>query len=77
MPPLDLADLPSLLLPLPDETHTPVSPPTGQPALTVTYPGGPHVLLVHPIALAGTEPLDSRGDQGYALYKYRNRKNVV
>jgi hypothetical protein len=31
MPPLTLADLPALLLPLPDDTHTPVPPPTGQP----------------------------------------------
>jgi hypothetical protein len=46
-PPLTLADFPTLLLPLPDETHTPVPPPTGQPALTITYPGGPHVLTVH------------------------------
>jgi hypothetical protein len=35
-----------LLLPLPDYTHTPVPPPTGQPALTITYPGGHHVLMV-------------------------------
>jgi hypothetical protein len=35
-PPLTLADFPALLLPLPDETHTPVPPPTGQPALTIT-----------------------------------------
>jgi hypothetical protein len=38
LPPLTLADLPTLLLPLPDDTHTPVPSPTGQPALTVTYP---------------------------------------
>ncbi|MDR0760671.1 MAG: hypothetical protein LBF74_11290 [Treponema sp.] len=69
IPPLTLADLPTLLLPLPDETHTPVPPPTGQPALTITYPGGPHVLMVHLAPLPGTEPPDSRGDYGYALYR--------
>ena len=69
VPPLTLADFPALLLPLPDETHTPVPPPAGQPALTITYPGGPHVLLVHLGPLPGTEPPDSRGDYGYALYK--------
>jgi hypothetical protein len=69
IPPLTLADLPTLLLPLPDEIHSPVGPPTGQPSLTITYPGGPHVLLAHLAALAGTEPLDSRGDYGYALYR--------
>ncbi|MDR1902692.1 MAG: hypothetical protein LBQ88_10480, partial [Treponema sp.] len=29
IPPLTLADLPTLLLPLPDDIHTPVGPPTG------------------------------------------------
>jgi hypothetical protein len=69
IPPLTLADLPTLLLPLPDDTHTPVPSPTGQPALTITYPGGTHVLMVHLAPLPGTEPLDSRGDYGYALYR--------
>ncbi|MHB9293989.1 hypothetical protein Holit_03112 [Hollandina sp. SP2] len=61
IPPLTLADLPTLLLPLPDETHTPVPPPIGEPALTITYPGGPHVLMVHRAPLPGTEPPDSQG----------------
>jgi hypothetical protein len=69
LPPLMLADLPTILLPLPDDTHTPVPPPTGQPALTVTYPGGPHLLMLHLAPLPGTEPPDSRGDYGYALYR--------
>jgi hypothetical protein len=68
-PPLTLADLAALLLPLPDETHTPVPVPAGQPALTLTYPGGPHVLLVRLAPLPGTEPPDARGDYGYALYR--------
>jgi hypothetical protein len=37
--------------------------------MTVTYPGGPHVLMVHLVPLFGTEPPDSRGDYGYALYR--------
>ncbi|MDR2746562.1 MAG: hypothetical protein LBB77_03865 [Treponema sp.] len=69
IPPLTLADLPALLLPLPDDIHTPVPAPAGQPALTVTYPGGPHVLMVHLAPLPGTELPDSRGDYGYALYR--------
>ncbi|MDR2194499.1 MAG: hypothetical protein LBP19_08560 [Treponema sp.] len=69
MPPLTAADFASLLLPQPDATQTPIPPPTGQPALTITYPGGPHVLMVHLAPLPGTEPPDSRGDYGYALYK--------
>jgi hypothetical protein len=69
LPPLTLADLPTLLLPLPDDTHTPVPPPTGQPALTITYPGGTHLLMIHLAPLPGTEPPDSRNDYGYALYR--------
>jgi hypothetical protein len=37
--------------------------------LTITYPGGPHLLMVHLAPLPGTEPPDSRGDYGYALYR--------
>jgi hypothetical protein len=69
IPPLTLADYAALLLPLPDETHTPVPPPSGQPVLTITYPGGPHVQMIHLAPLPGTEPPDSRGDYGYALYR--------
>jgi hypothetical protein len=74
IPPLTLADFAALLLPLPDETQSPVPPPPGQPSITITYPGGPHVLLVHLGPLPGTEPSassgshDSRGDYGFALY---------
>jgi hypothetical protein len=69
MPPLILSDYATLLLPLPDETYSPVGKPTGQPALTISYPGGPHLLLVHLAPLPGTLPPDSRGDYGYALYR--------
>jgi hypothetical protein len=69
MPPLTAADFALLLLPLPDTIHTPVPPPAGQPSVTVTYSGGPHVLLLHLAPLPGTEPPDSRGDYGYAIYR--------
>jgi hypothetical protein len=46
-PPLTKVDFSILLLPLPDETYTQVGHPTGQPSLTITYPGGPHLLIVH------------------------------
>jgi hypothetical protein len=68
VPPLTLADLATLLLSQPDETQSSVPPPPGQPFLTVTYPGGPHVLLVRLAPLPGTEPPDHRGDYGFALY---------
>jgi hypothetical protein len=69
-PPLAPSDFPLLLLPQSDDTYTPVAPPSGQPSLTITYPGGPHVLQVHLGALPGTETAarDSRGDYGCALY---------
>jgi hypothetical protein len=69
IPPLTLADYATLLVSLPDEIHIPVPPPTGQPVLTITYSGGPHLLMVHLAPLPGTEPPDSRGDYGYALYR--------
>jgi hypothetical protein len=68
IPPLTLADFATLLLLLPDESRTPAGTPPGQPSLTITYPGGPHVLTVHLAPLLGTEPPDSRSDYGYALY---------
>jgi hypothetical protein len=69
-PPLDKGDYPNLLLPLPDETPTPVPPPSGQPLLAINYPGGPHVLSVHFSEGAGMESGNARrGDYGYALYR--------
>jgi hypothetical protein len=68
IPPLTPADLAALLLSQPDETQSPVPPPPGQPFITITYPGGPHALLVHLAPLPGTEPPDARGDYGFALY---------
>jgi hypothetical protein len=67
--PLTLTDFAKLLLPPPDATPSPIPPPTGQPVLSVTYPGGPHLLQVHFALLTGTEPPDRRGDYGYALYR--------
>jgi hypothetical protein len=69
IPPLTLADYPTLLLDLPDDSHTNIPKPTGQVVLTITYPGGPHVLAVHFAPLLGTEPPDRRGDYGFALYR--------
>jgi hypothetical protein len=69
-PPLDKGDFPSLLLPLPDETYTPIPPPSGQPLLAINYTGGPHVLNVHFSEGAGMESGNARrGDYGYALYR--------
>jgi hypothetical protein len=68
-PPLMAADLASLLLSQEDTTYTPVGKSAGQPSITVAYPGGPHLLKARLTALAGTRPLDARGDYGYALHR--------
>jgi hypothetical protein len=57
------------MLPEPDGTRTTIGPPKGQPLVTVTYPSGPHTHLVRLAPVPGTEPLDARGDFGYALYR--------
>jgi hypothetical protein len=69
VPPLGAADLASLLLSQEDNTYSPIGKPTGQPSVTITYPGGQHLLKVHLSFLVGTQPLDTRGDYGYALYR--------
>jgi hypothetical protein len=68
VPPLNPQDLALLLLAQEDGTYSPVGPPPGQPGITISYPGGPHMLMVHLGPLPGTEPLDPRGDYGIALY---------
>jgi hypothetical protein len=66
-PPLTAADLASVLLDAPGN-RSPIGVPTGQPLVTVSYPGGPHVHMVRFSPLPGTEPFDPRSDYGYALY---------
>jgi hypothetical protein len=68
-PPLTPADLAMLLLAQGDGTHSPVGPPTGQPALSLTYPGGPHLITVRTGPLLGTQLLDPRSDYGYVIYR--------
>jgi hypothetical protein len=68
-PPLTPADLVMLLLNQGDGTYSPIGVPEGQPMLTVTYPGGPHLLTVRTGPLPNTQPPDTRGDYGYAIYR--------
>jgi hypothetical protein len=42
---------------LPDDTHTPVPPPTGQPALTITYPGGQGNRIINPLKKKRKKPI--------------------
>jgi hypothetical protein len=69
IPPLTKADFAQLLLPIPSDTRTKIGKPDGQPALTLSYPGGPHKVTVHTGPLEGTEQLDPRSDYGYAIYR--------
>jgi hypothetical protein len=68
MPPLDEGDMAALDLKVPDPHHTPVPPPDGAPAASLSYPGGPHVITAHLGPMAGTQELDPRSDYGYAIY---------
>jgi hypothetical protein len=53
----------------PRDTHpTPTPPPDGVPAVSLSYPGGPHVLLAHLGPMAGTTELEPASDYGYAVY---------
>ncbi|MDR2808256.1 MAG: hypothetical protein LBB43_04515 [Spirochaetaceae bacterium] len=47
---------------------SPVPTPEGVPAPSLSYPGGPHALLVHLGPMAGTQELDPASDYGYAMY---------
>ncbi|MDR3114173.1 MAG: hypothetical protein LBU25_01475 [Treponema sp.] len=47
---------------------TPIPPPAGVPAASLSYPGGPHALTAHLGPLAGTRELDADSDYGYAIY---------
>jgi hypothetical protein len=67
MPPLTAADWAALGFRQKDETPTPAQPPSGMPSVTISYPGGPHIVTLHLGPLAGTEPLNS-DDYGYAVY---------
>ena len=68
MPPLTLADWASLGFREKDPHPTPIPPPGGMPMVSISYPGGPHVLLIHLGPLPGMEALDPRSEYGYAIY---------
>jgi hypothetical protein len=69
IPPLSDADWAALGFRTKDPHPTPVPAPAGVPAVSLSYPGGPHMLDAHLGPMAGTEALDSESDYGYALYR--------
>jgi hypothetical protein len=68
IPPLTDADWAALGFRAKDPHPTPAPAPTGVPAVSLSYPGGPHMLDAHLGPMAGTEALDSESDYGYAIY---------
>jgi hypothetical protein len=68
MPPLTEADWAALGFQQKDPHPSPVPAPDGVPAASLSYPGGPHALLVHLGPMAGTQKLDPASDYGYAVY---------
>jgi len=66
--PVTNADRVNMGIPVRDAIPTPVDPPTVQPAITVAYPGGPHLLRVTIAPLTGSDPFDGRSDYGHAIH---------
>jgi hypothetical protein len=67
-PPLAAADWAALGFREKDTRPTPVPAPAGVPGPSLSYPGGPHALLVHLGPMAGTQPLAGESGYGYAIY---------
>ncbi|MDR2184686.1 MAG: hypothetical protein LBO80_03320, partial [Treponema sp.] len=68
MPPLTEGDWAVLGFREKDPHPTPTPAPDGVPAAALSYPGGPHAMMLHLGPLAGTQELDPRSDYGYSIY---------
>lgn len=68
MPPLTEGDWAALGFRQKDPHPSPVPVPDGIPAVSLSYPGGPHALMVHLGPLAGTQKLVPESDYGCAIY---------
>ena len=68
MPPLTEGDIAALGLQIHDPHHTPIPAPEGVPMASLSYPGGPHAMMVHLGPLPGAQELDPRSGYGYAIY---------
>ncbi|MDR1399685.1 MAG: hypothetical protein LBJ41_07175 [Treponema sp.] len=68
IPPLSEVDWAALGFRQKDPHPTPVPDPDGVPAVSLSYPGGPHAITAHLGALVGTQELDPTSDYGYAIY---------
>jgi hypothetical protein len=68
MPPLTEGDWAALGFKAKDPHPTPIPPPEGVPAASLSYPGGPSALTVHLGPMTGTRELNPGSDYGYAIY---------
>jgi hypothetical protein len=68
IPPLTEGDWAALGFRQKDPHPTPVPAPDGVPAVSLSYPGGPHAVTAHLGPLAGTVELNPESDYGYAVY---------
>jgi hypothetical protein len=68
LPPLSEGDWAALGFRQKDPHPTPIPPPKGVPAVSLSYPGGPHAITAHLGPLAGTQEPDLRGNYGFAVY---------
>ncbi|MDR0722933.1 MAG: hypothetical protein LBF75_09140 [Treponema sp.] len=68
MPPLTEGDWAALGFRAKDPHPTPAPAPDGVPAVSLSYPGGPHTLTAHLGPMAGTRELAPESDYGYAVY---------
>ncbi|MDR0635597.1 MAG: hypothetical protein LBF87_00795 [Treponema sp.] len=68
VPPLTEGDWAALGFKPKDAHPTPTPPPDGVPAVSLSYPGGPHAITIHLEPMAGTQELALESDYGYAIY---------
>ena len=68
IPPLTEGDWAALGFRRKDPHPTPTPAPDGVPAATLSYPGGPHAMIIHLGPMPGTQELAVESDYGYAIY---------
>jgi hypothetical protein len=68
LPPITEGDWAALGFQEKDTHPSNIPVPNGAPAVSLSYPGGPHAIAAYLGPLAGTQELDSASDYGYALY---------
>ena len=68
IPPLTEGDWAALGFKQKDSHPTPTPAPDGVPAVSLSYPGGPHAMTIHLGPMSGTQELAVESDYGYAIY---------